>query len=153
MVDIHARRRLASGLHRLAAGRITNVDFERTYAADAGRSKDAAVRHVYEAAWTTYSDLETHRLTGAYRLKRSARRDVARCILFLRSRRPYEWPAPSRWANLAWLPVHLATLGVSSRVRRNRWQRSGEFSVWPFWRWSDYRAALRRPVYLNGPQL
>jgi hypothetical protein len=91
--------------------------------------------------------------TGAYRLDRKTRRDVARCILFLRSMRPYEWPAPSRWYDLVWLPVHLATLGLSSRLQRNRWRSSGEFSVWPFRRWTDYRAALRLPVYLQGLRL
>src|SRR5580704_7663751 len=116
MVDQQARRKLAEGLRHLVAGRITNDDFEQRYAAGAMGSNDGAVRHVYEAAWTTYSDLETHRLTGRYRLDRAARRDVARCVLFLKSARPYEWPAPSKLADLAWLPVHLATLGVSSRI-------------------------------------
>lgn len=149
-IDPPSRRHLAEGLRHLAIGRITNEDFERRYARSALRSKDLGVRHIYEAAWHLYNDLETYRLTGAHRLDRKTRRDVARCILFLRSMRPYEWPAPSRWYDLAWLPVHLATLGLSSRLQRNRWRRSGEFSVWPFRRWTDYRAALRLPVYLQG---
>ena len=96
-----------------------------------------------------YSDFETYRLTDAHRLDRKTRREVARCILFLRSMRPDEWPAPSCWYELAWLRVHLVTLGMSSRMQRNRWRRGGEFSVWPFRRWTDYRAALRLPVYLQ----
>jgi len=141
---------LAVGLRHLAIGRITNKDFERCYARSAMRSKDHGVRDIYEAAWHLYSDLETCRLTGARRLDRKTRRDAARCILFLRSMRPYEWPVLSRWRALAWLPVHTVTLGLSSRVQRNRWRRGGEFSVWPFRRWTDYRAALRFPVYLQG---
>lgn len=150
VIDLSSRRHLAEGLRHLAAGRITNQDFERRYARSAMRSKDPGVRHIYETAWHLYSDFETYRLIGDHRLDRKTRREVARCILFLRSMRPYEWPAPSRWNELAWLPVHLVTLGLSSRLQRNRWCKSGEFSVWPFRRWTDYRAALRVPVYLRG---
>ena len=58
VIDPSSRRHLAAGLRHLAAGRITNQDFERCYARSAMRSKDPGVRDVYEAAWHLYSDLE-----------------------------------------------------------------------------------------------
>jgi hypothetical protein len=149
MLDLPARRHLAQGLRWLATGRITNREFESRFAKAVQRSKDPGVRDVYGAAWGLYSDLETHRLTGVWHLDRKARHDVARCILFLRSIRPYEWPVSPLWVSLAMLPLHIVTLGMTARIQNRRWRASGEYSVWPFRRRRDYRAALREPVYLK----
>ena len=148
VIDRSARRRLAEGLRRLAAGRITNVDFENRYARTQ-RSQDRSIGEIFGAAWHLYSDLETYRLIGRHRLDRKTRRDVARCIVFLHSNRPYEWPITRLWVNLACLPVHILTLGLSARIQNRRWRNSGDFEVWPFHRSSDYRSAIRTPVYLN----
>jgi len=47
------------------------------------------------------------------------------------------------------LPLHIVTLGMTARIQNRRWRASGEYSVWPFRRRRDYRAALREPVYLK----
>lgn len=144
------RRQLSESLRQLADGRISNDAFDQRWARTARRSQDPAVREIYAAAWHLYSDLETYRLVGTRRLGRETRRNVARCVLFLRTSRRYEWPVASVWQKLGWLPIHFLTIGISARLRRDRWRRGGEFSVWPFRRWSDYRAALRIPIYLHG---
>ena len=70
--------------------------------------------------------------------------------MFLKSQRQYEWPIIPRWRKLIDVSLALLSFGMTARFRRIRWARSGEVSVWPFSRWSDYRAALRSPVYLAG---
>ena len=152
MIDQAARRRLAEGIRHLANGRITNDEFEDQYGRAAAASSDPAVRALFwQGAWMLYSDFTTTRYAGSQRLPRDTRKHIVRWILFLQSSLPYEWPLPAWWQNLAWAPVHLLTLGFSARLRARQFRRSGEFSVWPFRRWTDYRAALRRPVYLRGP--
>jgi hypothetical protein len=151
MINQQDRERLAEGLRHLANGRITNDEFEDQYGRSAAGSRDGGVRAVFwQGAWLLYSDFEERRFAGPRRLPRDSRRHIARWIMFLRSSRPYEWPLQRWWAKLAWLPVDLATLGFSARIRARRWRASGEYSVWPFRRWADYRAALRIPPYLRG---
>ncbi|HEX3837719.1 MAG TPA: hypothetical protein VHW25_12210 [Steroidobacteraceae bacterium] len=153
MIDRVARRRLAQGIRHLANGRITNDEFEDQYGHAAATSTDPGVRGVFwQGAWLLYSDFTTTRYAGAHRLPRDTRRHIARWIVFLRSPLPYEWPLQSWWRNLLWLPAHLLTLGFSARLRARKWRRSGEYSVWPFRRWHDYRAALRLPSDLRGRQ-
>ncbi len=120
-------------------------------AAPAAASVDPGVRAVFwQGAWLLYSDFTTTRYRGSHRLPRDTRRHIARWLMFLRSSLPYEWPLASWRANLVWLPAHLLTLGLSARLRARKWRQSGDYCVWPFRRWSDYRAALRQPVYLRG---
>jgi hypothetical protein len=149
MIESEARRRLAIGVRHLAIGRITNGEFEGQYARDAARSRDSAVRAVFwQGAWLLYSDFQQIRYAGRNRLPKDTRRHIARWILFLRTQLPYVWPLEGWWQRLAWVPIHLVTLGFSARLRNKRWQASGEFAVWPFRRLTDYRAALRRSPYL-----
>ncbi|HEV2704150.1 MAG TPA: hypothetical protein VGV09_21175 [Steroidobacteraceae bacterium] len=149
-VDPAARRSLAEGLRHLATGWITNDEFEDRYARAAAGSRDKGVRAVFwQGAWLLYSDFGTERFTDQDRLPRASRRHIARWILFLKSTLPYEWPLDPWWVKLAWVPVHLVTLGTSARLRAGKWRRRGEYPVWPFYRWQDYRVAIRHPVYLR----
>jgi len=151
MIDRQARSQLVEGLRHLGNGRITSGEFEGRYGQAAIRCVDPGVRAVFwRGAWMLYSDFAETRFAGPRRLPRETRRHIARWIMFLKADRPYEWPLPNWWTSLAWLPVHLGTLGFSARFRARRWRASGEFAVWPFLKWSDYRAALRTPVYLRG---
>jgi len=153
VIDQSARQRLAEGIRHLASGRITNDEFEERYGRPAAACADPGVRAVFwQGAWLLYSDFTTTRYSGNQRLPRDARRHIARWVMFLRSSLPYEWPLASWWENLAWLPAHVVTLGFSARLRARSWRRGGDYSVWPFRRSSDYRAALRHPVYLRGRQ-
>jgi hypothetical protein len=149
VIDQGARRTLALGLRRLVTGQITNDEFEDRVR-PLLRSHDPGVREAFWGAWMLFSDLENYRLKGAARLTRMAKREVARWIVFLDSDLRYEWRVLSGWRALRWVPLDLATLGLSLKIRRRRWRSGGEFAVWPFRRWSEYHAALRQPVFLAG---
>lgn len=148
-IDRPTRDRLAEGLRQFAAGRSWSEDFEQRCVMPAMRSLDPGAHEIAWAAWGLYDDFSDTRLTGRFRLSRESRRTIARWIMFLRSDTPYEWPTYPRWHALALLPVDILTLGTTARVRRRKWRQAGEFHVWPYRTWTDYRAAMRTPVYLR----
>ncbi len=150
MIDRMGRDRLAESIHQLAAGVITNHEFE-----DKGefQSTDDAIRAVFwGGAWLLYDDFRTYRLRGKYRLDPAVRKEAARWVLFLKTDLPYEWPVtrPGMFAILRAF-ANLMTLGLVARRAQRRFERCGDFAVWPFLRRADYEAALQRPPYLNGP--
>jgi hypothetical protein len=77
MVDRESRTKLGELIRHLAAGQITNDEFEDRLLPLG--SADPAVWEVFSSgAWCLYSDLWEYRLTGKYRLPKEARREVAR---------------------------------------------------------------------------
>ena len=149
MVDRDDRDKMVLLLRQLAAGRITNVEFE-------GRqppgSPDPAVAEVFlRGASGFYSDLHEHRLAGRHRLSRSERRELARLILFLKSDLEYEWPRPKLWQELLWMAAGILTLGLAGRLYLRWMGAHGELGVWPFLRQEDFERAVRNPCYLAGP--
>ena len=146
-IDTIARRRLAELARHLAAGRITNFEFDDAVP----RSSERAIHLVYNyGLWPFYDDLTRHRLTGKWALSPEGRSWVARIILFLRSNQPYRYYHPTLWGRLLALPVTILTLGVSDRLwRRYQW-RHADKSVWPFYTREEFELALRTPVYLRG---
>jgi hypothetical protein len=151
-VDRLARQRLSDGLRQLASGRIDSDEFQDNYVGEAVAAGDPGVRAVFlQGAWHLYGDyLRAERFSGLRRLPREQRRLIARWILFLDSNLAYEWPLEPIYVGLLLLPANLLTLGAIGRWRLRRWKKFGEFSVWPFIRWKDYRAALRCPRRLSG---
>jgi hypothetical protein len=148
MVDREARAETVLLLRRLVAGRITNYELEA--ALPASRVDPAIGEVFYRGIWGLYSDLHEHRLTGRCRLPRSARREVARLILFLKSDLEYEWPRHKGWEELLWLAAGLLTLGLAGRFYLRRFGRWGDVGVWPFLRQEDFERALRHPCYFVG---
>lgn len=169
------RCRLAERLRQLASGRLTNDEFEDTL--PYGGGADAAAWELYHFAWMCYDDLYEHRLRGRHRLSPQQRQVFARCVLFLRSGLPYEWPKHAKWlwcrqrdkAESAprtpwWVPDESATsvLPVFGRRWREYLSRREEARdrerrtvavddrIWPFRRMADLKAARSRPVYLAG---
>lgn len=138
-LDFPARRAVATLLRHFASGRMTNDEFESRWP----RSDDAAVRVIGAAAWHLYDDIREYRLTGPDRLSFQARRAVARCVLFLHGDLPYEWPEASRAEKLAYAIAGLLTLGVATRFWKSRLDLADDADVWPFFRRTDYRRALR----------
>lgn len=140
MIDREARNDLAENIAHLVAGVISNDKFEdRVHF----KSMDPAIRGVFFGGpWGLYSDLCEHRLNGVDKLPDALRKEAARWILFLRSDLPYEWPKASAIADLQWLPLNLMTFGYSSTLRQRSFAKKGDFSVWPFFRRSDYEDAL-----------
>jgi hypothetical protein len=133
-------------LRHLASGQISNRDYEKRTLIS---SRDVAVREIWNAAWGLYSDVRTHRLTGKHGLTADTKEAVARCILFLHSELPWEWPTRGFPASLLFFAGSVCTLGLLARWDRRRYRAAGEFVVWPFFRRPDYEAALRDPKLLR----
>jgi len=141
MIDRLGRDKLAENLRHLVAGQISNDEYERRIPL---RSKDRAVEEISDESWYLYSDLHEYRLRGKYRLKRDARREVGRWILFLKSDLPYEWPC---WPRLSLMFGNILTLGLLAPLVRRWFRRFGDSDVWPFIRRADYENCLKVPPY------
>ena len=150
MIDRDGRNRLAESIRHLAAGVLTNLEFEDR--ADF-HSADNAIQAVFWGGpWLLYDDFRTYRLRGRHRLDPRVRKAAARWVLFLKTDLPYEWPVV-RMGLLVMLRVfvNLVTLGLVARRAQRSFERCGDISVWPFLRRRDYETALANPPYLNGP--
>jgi len=145
MIDRPGRAALAEHLRRLASGRLTNAEFESVRL---DRSEDEALVAIGDAGWSPYDDFFIYRLRGRRALKRQTIDAVARCILFLDSDLPYEWPA--RRPTLRTILWTLITFGAWLRRDRLRWEASGAYHVWPFFREVNYQQALANPRRLRG---
>jgi hypothetical protein len=148
MIDRQSRTKLAELIRHLAAGRMTNDEFENRVPF---RSTDPAIWAVFSSgAWFLYSDLRQYRLTGKYRLPKEARREVARWIVFLKTDLEYEWPKLGRFGSLLLLVGNLFSIGLLSVVYRRYIRRFGDWDVWPFLRRAHYDSALKKPPYFTG---
>ena len=148
MIDRDSRNVVAEAIRALAAGIITNDEFEGRLPT---RSQDPAVYELFSSgAWFLYDDLHEHRLAGRYRLRPEARAEVARWVLFLKTDREYEWPPSSGFVAALWFVALLATLGLLAPVGRRWYGRGGDVAVWPFHKREHYDEAMKHPVYLTG---
>lgn len=147
MIDRDSRRTICELLRHLAAGQISNDQFEDRLP---GRSDDAAIFEIRHQAWFFYSDLREYRFVGNDRLSDEHRREIARWILFLQSDLEYEWPRLAWYLYPVLLVGNLFTLGWLGQAFTRRFKRSGDFDVWPFIRRSDYERALSEPKYLRS---
>ena len=145
MIDRPGRSALAEHLRHLASGRLTNAEFDGVRL---DHAEDEALVAIGDAGWSLYDDFFVYRLRGGRSLKAQSREAVARCILFLDSDLPYEWPP--RRPTLKSILGTLLTFGVWLRDDRRRWESSGPYHVWPFFRESDYQSALANPRRLRG---
>ena len=146
MVDRDARDKMVLLLRQLAAGGITNNEFEDRQ--PLGSSDPAVAEVFHRGASGFYSDLNEYRLAGRHRLSRSERRELARLILFLKSDLEYEWPCPKLWQELLWMAAGILTLGLAGRLYLRWMSAHGEVRVWPFLRQEDLERAMRNPCYL-----
>src|SRR5579859_5553001 len=112
MIDRLARNQLAEALRALAAGQISNDEFENRVP----RSSDPAIWHIFfDGVWGLSSDLWQHRLRGKHHLSADAKQAVARCVLFLKTDQEFEWPQPSGLERLGAFSASLLTLGLAAR--------------------------------------
>jgi len=137
MINRENRDRFAEVLRHLFTGIITNDQFE-----DASwhcPSEDPAIYEIfYLAAWPMYDDLHEHKLKGAHAPTEGAKKDLARCILFLKTDLEYEWPRRTGWKSLFRFS------------RAHPWETcGGERSVWPFFRRSDLKQAKKQHPFLK----
>ena len=148
MIDSPARTRLAEAIRALAAGLITNDQFESRVPVN---PHDPALREVFfSGPWQLYSDLRTHKLIGPYRLPDLARPEIARWILFLKTDRPYQWPVESALEQMFRVALAFLTFGLATRLWRRSVARVGDLSVWPFLTRPEFQAALAQHPYLRG---
>ena len=147
---VHREERRATSLHlrRLASGRITTREHDD---ARVWQSPDPAVVAISDAGWGLYGDFSTYRLRGDHSLPPETMAAIGRCVLFLDSDLEYEWPTLRHplWAIILGL-ISLGQLGPLSFRGRRRWKATGDHSVWPFFRRSDYKVALSEPRFLTG---
>lgn len=94
MIDAESRKELSQGLRRLVTGRASNDEFDDAYYDRYSESSDHAVENFAEFGYSLYNSdvLWPYRLKGRRAVDRATRRTAARCVLFLRSGREYEWP-------------------------------------------------------------
>jgi hypothetical protein len=137
MVNREYRDRFAEVLRHLVSGVTSNDQFE-----DAGwhlGAKDPALWEIFHlAAWPLYDDMYEHKLQGRYALTLGAKKDLARCILFLKTDLEYEWPNRTGWKSLFRF------------CRKHPWETcGGDRSVWPFFRRADFALAKKRHPYMT----
>jgi hypothetical protein len=115
--DTELRRQLSQDLRRLVTGRMTNDEFDEVHDRSLD-SPDLAVQHVAEFGYGLYSSdvLFPYRLTGSHRVDAATRRMAARCVLFLRTRRPYEWPESPGATTVESLASMASYLGIPTGI-------------------------------------
>ena len=133
-MDRKARRQIADALRAFAAGQITNDEFEERWP----DSDDPLVRVAEDYGWCLYPDHKPVFAKGEYALSKTAKAEIARLVLMLRSDKGFPWPRPEPSKTL-----NMLTLGSA----RRRWARThGEkakamdLASWPF----TSRQALKR---------
>lgn len=176
MIDNARRQKLAFHLRQLSVGIYSNDDFEEAvaddvtngwlpeqyYRSEEAKSDDPIIQPMLELCWGLYNDTRKHKLIRSNALSDEVLKVIARCILFLRSGREYEWTYlnainPVIKFSLKEIVISLLTLGFYYRSKRkeqlidyDKWQRSGDFEVWPFLRQKDYEEQLEHHPFLAG---
>jgi len=149
MVDRKARDKFAELLRHFIAGRITNEEFDDQVPLP---SKDLAIKEIWWIATSPFfSDIE-YTLTEEYRASDDERREIAKCVLFLKTDQEYQWPRHSTLKELMRDLRYLVSFG------RARWYSAkelldttdGDLEAWPFIGLKDLETARRRPPYLAG---
>src|SRR5579875_3551490 len=135
MVDREDRQKACELIERLANCEITNYDFDDNFPR---RSRDGAIKPIFDNIWFHYSDTHTHKLVGKHALSPEARNLFERCTAFLQSDLEYEWP-DCDW--IALRRILLRLLGKAHAIERRfeEFKAAGDFDVWPFLRRSDWQ--------------
>lgn len=172
MVDKERRKKLAFHLRQLSVGLISNDEFaeaimedvsdgwplSQIYNSDLSKSGDLVFGPMLMYCWGLYSENRNYSMVGADALSKDELALVARCILFLRSDREYEWPYfDTRSFFLKDLFLSIITLGYHFYKRRKEhkrsfeeWKKSGDFDLWPFYSKAEYADQLNNPSFLAG---
>lgn len=149
MVDRKARDEFAELLRHFIAGRMTNEAFEDQIPF----SKDLAIFEIWWlAAWPLYDDFDEHTLTEEHSASNEERREIAKCVLFLKTDREYQWPRHSTLKQLLMDLKFLVSFGragiYSSKELLDA--TAGDLEAWPFIGLKDLEAARSQPPYLAG---
>lgn len=146
MIDRAARDEFVLALRRYAGRRISNDELDDLVTQ---RTADVGLAAVKSAAYTLYSDLETHLARDKHALTKTQKKEVARWIVFLKAAASYTYPEHSA-EKLTLLRalrpfVSVLTLGGFGRwidsIDR-KFAEAGDLSVWPFASRAQLRAAI-----------
>lgn len=143
MIDRTARSKTVSLLKKFAAGHITNDEL----ADNIPNSQDPVIKAVDDFAWTLYNDLKQHYAKDKHKLSKSEKKNIARCILFLKSDNEYTYPKDKFYPLHTFIPLlNLLSLGLFSKFlpRNSKADEHGDLSVWPF----VSRKQLQRAAHL-----
>ncbi|HYD39448.1 MAG TPA: hypothetical protein VEB43_01350 [Anaeromyxobacter sp.] len=129
-VDSSARHVAAKVLRDFLAGRISNMELDKGFPE---RSRDPAIHAVYRQTFGFQDDIREFHATGPLAVGGPTREVLDRCVSFLETGLPYEWPMP------------LADLVRRAHALLTRTPRpKGDRSVWPFFRRADLASAQQR---------
>lgn len=165
-VNIPARRAFAELLRQFYSGRMTNDQYEARYwKLIDHHGSDSGIEAIYDAAWGTYDDILTHRMSRFWRrLSREQRRVIQRWILFLGTdvayvRTEQEPVSVSDWCAVALLVVP-ALLPVASVIIGTPFWAPGVFGLLlmtsvlvygGMWLWHLARTVAERVAGRNRP--
>lgn len=155
-LDRDRRHKIAVLIRHLAAGLITNDEFEDSVETLLEGIKDqeehAFLWGTYSVAWCFYSDNRCYRLRGKDRLNKEERRSLARMILFLESGRTYKGPKVDAFGSSTGCLLNLVTLGLFSLIAQpfDTELRDINWDIWPYINPANFTADLRRPRLLAG---
>ena len=142
MIDRTARNKLAELLRSLAAGLITNDEFEDSIP----ESNDKAIKEVFfNGGWSLYSDMKEYKLNGQDALEAVVKKEVARWVLFLKSNYEYNWPN----VPLLQRALHMLTFGLLGTSYEKVWRSAGDVDVWPFLKTAHFTKAKEKHGYLG----
>jgi len=153
MVDPLARKHAQRALQRFVDCATTNREYIQEYPYVGRlwqRHRDRAVTAIYEMTWNFYDDFEDHKLEGPFALPEEGLQLAARCLLFLATTLEYEWRT-TRFMRVNWrdrIPFlrRAPEANHEKRLKKILHEPAGEATVWPFYRETDYRAALERHI-------
>ncbi len=148
MIDRFSRDRLALALRRYVSGHIHNDELDCVEV----DWRDRGAVAVQQMAWRLYDDFEQHYATGKHQIRRDARREIARWIVFLQSDIEYLWPEYSFIQIINW-PMNLLTFGWWERHKGRIWNdfcETGDFSSWPFQNAKEVSCAAATPKFFLG---
>ena len=149
MVDRKARDEFAELLRHFIAGRITNEEFEDQVPHS---PKDLAIFEIWWIATSPFFSDDEYTLTEEYRASDDERREIAKCVLFLKTDQEYQWPRHSTLKELLGYLRYLVSFGrvpvYSSYELLDA--AAGDLEAWPFIRLKDLETARTRPPYLAG---
>ena len=150
MVDRKVRDKFAELLRHFVSGQITNNAFEDQIPFS---SKDLSIFEIWWlAAWPLYDDFDEHTLTEEYSVSHEERREIAKCVLFLKTDQEYQWPRHSTLKQFLGDLRYLVSFGRVPVYSRKELldAAAGNLEAWPFMRLKDLEAARRQPPYLVG---
>ncbi len=145
MIDRKSRNIFAALIRKLAAGLITNDEFEEQLLGNVD-SEDDAIRNVFDyGAWSLYSDHKEYRLKNNDALSSEDKAYAAKLILFLKSDYEYMWPPIIEARSI----LHRLSFGLLGKMNKCNLSEIGDINSWPFLNEEQFEQAKKSHGYLG----